>query len=255
MTGLMPPSGSKPSATAVRDRRRAPWRSPMRILLAAVALVAVTALPASASVIPPEPTVTSATLNGATVDLSGVIQALADSCGADEGPHVGCGAFFELQGPVATIQGHDLFWTDAAGPFAVSDAIDLASFNNVTAGTYTPVLVAFNKSGQSFTSPAGPPIVIGAPGAQRRARLAISGLPVGCVRQAFALQVRITDPARVTHAQVLLDGRTIRVSSQSAFRVRVAVRRISAGRHAVTVSVQDAAHHRLRRTLHFERCH
>lgn len=253
MTGLIKPSRPEPPSEEAR-RPPAHWRLAIGGVIAAVALTALGALPAwASSPIPPEPTVTSASLAGATVNLAGTIQALADSCGADDGPHVGCGAYFELQGPQGTIVGHTLFWTDFDGPFAVTDDIYLPNVN-APIGTYTPVLVAFNKSGQSFTSPPGPPVVVGAELGHRQARITVAGLPGRCASRAFDLRVAITDSAAIKHARMYLAGRTLIVTARARFRVVITVRSLTPGRHDITVVVHDSADHRVLRTVDFSKC-
>lgn len=60
--------------------------------------------------------------------------------------------------------------------------------------------------------------------------------------------------ASVRRVVVSLDGRRVKTSTKSRFRVRIAVRRLRPGMHRVTVAATDRAGNRTKRNVLFSRC-
>jgi hypothetical protein len=99
------------------------------------------------------------------------------------------------------------------------------------------------------------------PGAGRgpaadRSRPSVSalGMPRGCVRRSFRARLRVADASAVRSVRVRLDRRTLASSRRKRLVVRVPVRRLRAGVHAIRVDAVDASGNRGRRTFRFRRC-
>jgi hypothetical protein len=88
---------------------------------------------------------------------------------------------------------------------------------------------------------------------RRRPRVRVSGVPRACTASGFTARISISDQSRVT-TSVFRDGRRVRRTSRKRFRVRIAARQLSAGRHRLTVVATDAAGNRRRTAVAFGRC-
>jgi len=110
--------------------------------------------------------------------------------------------------------------------------------------TATAVDRCGNRATKSFAYRiAGPP------------RVGISGVsPLGCSSADFTTAVRIRTSLATRRVLVFLDGRRIASSRRGAFRVRVPARRLSGGRHRLTVVARDIAGNRSRESVSFSRC-
>lgn len=85
---------------------------------------------------------------------------------------------------------------------------------------------------------------------RRRPRVRVAGINQGCTASA-ALRVPVRINERVRRVVVRLDGRRIRSTSRRRFVLRINVRRLDAGRHALRIVATDRAGNRtiVRRTL------
>jgi len=102
------------------------------------------------------------------------------------------------------------------------------------------------------TSPAPAPVAPAPPSLPAVSRIAVEGVPTRCVRKGFSFTVRMAPPLRPEGARVRLDGRTVRVSSLGAFRVRIPAGRLRPGAHRLSVSQPNDPSASL--TRRFRRC-
>jgi hypothetical protein len=115
--------------------------------------------------------------------------------------------------------------------------------------TYRDGVEQTAESKSPCTRPAEPPA-----GDDRAPRIRAAGIPRGCATRAFRARVRIADASRLRSARVRLGGRTVASSSRKRFGVRIPVRRMRAGRHAIRVTAVDATGNRGKRSFRFRRC-
>jgi ice-binding like protein/Big-like domain-containing protein len=73
------------------------------------------------------------------------------------------------------------------------------------------------------------------PGARRPAARTV------CTRRNFTARVRVRDHSGIRRVRVYLDGRRVRRTSRTRFSIRIRVRRLSVGRHRITVTARDRA--------------
>jgi hypothetical protein len=144
--------------------------------------------------------------------------------------------------------------------------------NNETSKTVTiPILndtadepdetFTVNLSGATAGATTGPAATVtitdndAAAAADTRApRIAVAGVPRGCVRTAFAIRVRIRDQSRLRSVRVRLNGRVIGRTTRKQFRVRVLAGGLRSGRHTIRITATDRAGNRRSRTVRFTRC-
>jgi hypothetical protein len=86
-----------------------------------------------------------------------------------------------------------------------------------------------------------------------RPRIRLRGVPSRrrCARASFPARVRVSDRSGLRRIAVYLDGRLIRSTRKTGFRVRVRTRR---GHHRLTVLARDGAGNRARLSRVFRRC-
>jgi hypothetical protein len=90
---------------------------------------------------------------------------------------------------------------------------------------------------------------------RRKPRIGVRGVPRrGCVGRAFRARVRIREASALRRATLSVDGRPVRRTRRKRFGARVGVRRLSPGRHRLTVTAVDRAGNRAARTVRFRRC-
>ena len=98
--------------------------------------------------------------------------------------------------------------------------------------------------------PPAPP----APVAPASPRVRVANLPRACASRSFRVRVRSESAAQPQRVTVSLDGRRIRTTTRSSFRVRVPVGRPRPGVHRLTGVAVDAAGPRTARTFRFRVC-
>jgi hypothetical protein len=95
----------------------------------------------------------------------------------------------------------------------------------------------------------------GKPPKKKRATVRLHKHPsTGCVSGIFSARVSVSNKAKGRKVVVYRDGRRIKSSASSAFKVRFSVRRLSRGRHTVKVQVRGADGRLVTKVLHFTRC-
>jgi hypothetical protein len=93
------------------------------------------------------------------------------------------------------------------------------------------------------------------PVTRARLRASARGVPTrGCTSSAFVVRVSVAGPTAGLRVRVRLDGRTIATSRRARFTVRVNGKRLSSGRHRITVVATANGATRATRTVAFRRC-
>ncbi len=70
-----------------------------------------------------------------------------------------------------------------------------------------------------------------------RAPITVDGLPEGCARKPFSVKVKIDVP-KSDLTKAIVDGKTIAKTSKSSLRFKVKTRKLSKGKHALSIVVQ-----------------
>jgi hypothetical protein len=75
-----------------------------------------------------------------------------------------------------------------------------------------------------------------------------------CIRRDFRVQVRIRDRSQLRYVRLFVDAGRRLNTKKKTFSVRIAVARLRAGPHRLTVTAGDLAGNRAARSVRFHRC-
>jgi Bacterial Ig domain len=86
-------------------------------------------------------------------------------------------------------------------------------------------------------------------------RVTVAGVRSGsCVRRDFNIRVRSSDSSGVARVRVYVDGRQVALRRSTSFRLAIRARRLSPGRHRITIRSRDNAGNLASLTRRFARC-
>jgi hypothetical protein len=85
-------------------------------------------------------------------------------------------------------------------------------------------------------------------------RVRVEGVPGGCVRRGFRIQVDIANAGDLRSTEVSLDGRLLERSGQSEFKVLIPARHLVSGSHTIKVVASARGGARDTATERFRRC-
>jgi hypothetical protein len=110
-------------------------------------------------------------------------------------------------------------------------------------GATSFAILALTKAGQSQahppTPPAPPPVVPKKPAP----KVGVAGVRRACASKAFSIRLNVATSSSlaVKRVTVKLDGKKVRTTAKSKFKLKVNTKRLKAGRHRLTITAVDAA--------------
>jgi phosphatidylinositol-3-phosphatase len=106
-----------------------------------------------------------------------------------------------------------------------------------------------------FNRPGGPPSKGGTKGQGKypRPRVAVRGVPRGCVRKAFRAKVKASSK-HLKRVNVMADRKVVARRRAKSFKVRVKVAKLKPGKHRLTARASDRKGRAARRTVVFRVC-
>ena len=111
-------------------------------------------------------------------------------------------------------------------------------------GATSFAILALTKAGQTQAHPPAPPAPPPAPPAKKPApKVGVAGVRRACASKAFTIRLNVATSSSlaVKRVTVKLDGKKVRTTTKSKFRLKVNTKRLKAGRHRLTITAVDAA--------------
>jgi Bacterial Ig domain len=113
-----------------------------------------------------------------------------------------------------------------------------------TIGATSFAILALTKAGQTQAHPPVPPAPPAAPPPKKPApKVGVAGVRRACASKAFSISLNVATSSSlaVKRVTVKLDGKKVRTTAKSKFRLKVNTKRLKAGRHRLTITAVDAA--------------
>ena len=112
-----------------------------------------------------------------------------------------------------------------------------------TIGATSFAILALTKAGQTQAHPPAPPVVTPPPKKPPTPKVGVAGVRRACVSKAFSIRLNVATSSSlaVKRVTVKLDGKKVRTTTKSSFRLKVNTKRLKAGRHRLTITAVDAA--------------
>jgi Bacterial Ig domain len=112
-----------------------------------------------------------------------------------------------------------------------------------TIGATSFAILALTKAGQTQAHPPAPPVVPPAPKKPPAPKVGVAGVRRACASKAFSIRLKVATSSSlaVKRVTVKLDGKKVRTTTKSTFRLKVNTKRLKAGRHRLTITAVDAA--------------
>jgi Bacterial Ig domain len=113
-----------------------------------------------------------------------------------------------------------------------------------TIGATSFSILALTKAGQTqaVPTPAPPPVTPAAP-KPPAPKVGVAGVRRACVSKAFTIRLHVATSSSlsVKRVTVKLDGKKVRTTTKSTFKLKINSKRLKAGRHRLTITAVDVS--------------